>query len=312
MSKKLTTEEFICRAREVHGDKYDYSKAIYVSNNQKICIICPIHGEFWQRAADHMRGCGCNNCRIISNTDNFIQKARMVHGDKYDYSKANYKGKKIKVCIICPIHGEFWQNAGDHLSGKGCIKCAYERTTMKNSLNTKEFIQRAIKVHHNSYDYSLVYYTNNHEKIDIICPTHGVFSQTPNNHLNGQGCPRCYHSKGETAVKFFLDKYAIPYISQYKVINKLTLFGNGESFRVDFYLPKQNIIIEFNGIQHYKEVKHFHKKNKGFERQKERDKKLKKWCEDNGIKLLIIKYTQINEIEEILKQQLNFYEYERN
>ena len=113
------------------GNKYDYSKVEYVNNRTKVCIICSEHGEFWQTPNSHLKGCGCSNCRkkIMSNklsytSEIFIQKAREVHGNKYDYSKVEYKDFYTKVCIICPIHGEFWQKPNIHIRTKICCpKC---------------------------------------------------------------------------------------------------------------------------------------------------------------------------------------------
>ena len=126
---RLTTEEFIRRAKEVHGDKYDYSKVEYVHSHTKVCIICPKHGEFWQMPLHHLKGGGCPNC--VGNkrltTEEFIRRAKEVHGDKYDYSKVEYVNARIKVCIICPEHGEFRQTASEHLRGQGCPKCAQEK-----------------------------------------------------------------------------------------------------------------------------------------------------------------------------------------
>ena len=107
---KDKTEEFIKKAKEVHGDKYDYSKVEYKKAIEKICIICPEHGEFWQIPTNHLKGCGCPSCggNKKYTLEIFIKKAREVHGDKYDYSKVDYKKASEKVCIICPKHGEFW------------------------------------------------------------------------------------------------------------------------------------------------------------------------------------------------------------
>ena len=106
--RKLTTKEFIEKAREVHGDKYDYSKVRYANSKTKVCIICPKHGEFWQEANSHLQGSGCSKCCGNNSyaTEEFIEKAREVHGDKYNYSKVEYKGMHTKVCIICPEHGK--------------------------------------------------------------------------------------------------------------------------------------------------------------------------------------------------------------
>lgn len=134
MRKKLTTEEFIEKAKEVHGDKYDYSKVEYNGNTIKVCVICPIHGEFWQTPKSHLKGCGCKICadlknkeRVRVNTDQFAERAKHIHGDKYIYSKVNYVSYRTKVCISCPKHGDFWQAPADHLFGQGCPECGRER-----------------------------------------------------------------------------------------------------------------------------------------------------------------------------------------
>ena len=196
--KRLTKEIFILKAREVHGWKYDYSKVEYKNNSTKVCIICPVHGEFWQTPQTHLNKSGCPKCKSnkLSNLfsckkENFIKKAKLVHGDKYDYSKVNYVNNRTKICIICPEHGEFLQTPDKHLQGQGCNKCC-----RKNSKYTKEeFIEKAREVHGDKYDYSKVIYKGNKEKVYIICPEHGEFLQTPYMHLQGQGCKYC--TKGD-------------------------------------------------------------------------------------------------------------------
>ena len=123
--RALTDEEFIKEARKVHGDKYDYSKINIKDSKGRRCIICPEHGEFWQKRTDHIdkhKGClKCSGSERLT-TEEFIEKARRVHGDKYDYSKVDYVSSHKKVCIICPVHGEFWQEPDNHLRW-GCSKC---------------------------------------------------------------------------------------------------------------------------------------------------------------------------------------------
>lgn len=120
-----TTTEFIQEAKKVHGDKYDYSKTEYIDTNTKVCILCPIHGEFWQLPPNHLKGKGCRKCGGTHplSQDEFITKAQELHKNKYDYSKVTYTKCNQKVCIICPTHGEFMQNANSHLRGVGCPKC---------------------------------------------------------------------------------------------------------------------------------------------------------------------------------------------
>ena len=123
---KTPVEEFIKRANEVHNGKYDYSKVEYVNNRTKICIVCPEHGEFWQTPDKHiLRKHGCPICggSAKRTTESFINDAKKVHGDKYDYSKSEYNGTHTPLIIICPIHGEFYQAPNDHLRGQGCPHC---------------------------------------------------------------------------------------------------------------------------------------------------------------------------------------------
>ncbi len=195
---KSNTEEFINKAILIHGNRYDYSKTIYTKAKEKVIIICKEHGEFLQSPDSHKKCKGCKKCSIIethnkqkSNTEEFIQKAILIHGDKYDYSKVDYKKAINKVKIICKEHGEFLQTASDHLSSRGCKKCGIKLSANAKLSNTKEFIQKAILIHSDKYDYSKVNYNKAIEKIIIICKNHGEFKQTPNDHLSNYGCPIC-------------------------------------------------------------------------------------------------------------------------
>lgn len=191
--RKLTLEEFIAKAKAVHGDKYGYSKVKYVNSRTKVCIVCPIHGEFLQNANRHLQGGGCPKCggTTLLTQSEFISKASIVHNHKYDYSKVVYINNSTKVCIICPEHGEFWQKANGHLNGKGCLLCGRDSTINHRRTTQTRFIEKANEVHGFKYDYSKVQYRNNHEKVYIICPTHGGFWQEPNSHLQGYGCKKC-------------------------------------------------------------------------------------------------------------------------
>jgi hypothetical protein len=127
---KSTLEEFINEANRVHNYKYDYSKSIYINAKTKIIIICPEHGEFKQGPDIHLSSCGCIKCaNETMNYDkrdtweNFTNEAHIVHNNKYDYFKFIYKNRRTKGIIICLKHGEFLQNPGVHLSGKGCPTC---------------------------------------------------------------------------------------------------------------------------------------------------------------------------------------------
>jgi very-short-patch-repair endonuclease len=286
MSRRLTTQQFIERAKEVHGDKYDYSKVNYIKNSVKVCIICSEHGEFLQTPNDHLNGHGCKKCGIndrilkrLVDTEYFIKRARNVHGDKYDYSKTEYSGNGNDVIIICPIHGEFKQIANNHLNGSGCPECALESNRKlqreKCERAKRDFVENAKNIHGDRYDYSKVKYVNNHTKVCIICPKHGEFWQVPNSHLMGHGCPHCNESKLEKEIEECLRAENIFFERQKRInwLGKLSL---------DFYLPKYNVAIECQGIQHFVEG-HFFEQLKDIQK---RDKLKKKLCNEHGIKLL--------------------------
>ncbi len=189
---KKTKQEFIDKANEVHNFSYDYSKVEYVNSKTKVLIICPIHGEFWQTPQAHLRGHKCPLCAnkrrgdaIRSNKDDFIKRAKEIHGDEYDYSQVEYKGAMKKVPIICKKHGTFYMTPMSHLLGQKCPKC------QGKGLNTEEIIEMFREKHGDTYDYSQVVFTKMHDKVPIICKEHGVFYQTPSKHLLGQGCPKC-------------------------------------------------------------------------------------------------------------------------
>ena len=216
-NKKITTEEYIEKAIKIHGNKYDYSKVDYKGDGEKICIICPIHGEFNMIASNHINKNHPANCPKCSHrsykktTNEFIEEAKKVHGERYDYSKVKYINNKTEVCIICKEHGEFFQKPIYHLRGSGCPTCNKPKFNVIRKtplMTTNEFIEKANKIHNNKYDYSKVSYKGTKIKVRIICPIHGEFLQKPNNHLNGQGCPKCgFEKERKRNVKWTFEKF---------------------------------------------------------------------------------------------------------
>lgn len=193
MPKKVTTQDFIDRARAVHGDKYGYAFSVYQSSREKVMIHCPEHGIFEQKANNHLKGNGCPGCFGTKKHTNesFIEKAVEIHGHKYDYSLVEYSGTHSKVTIICKEHSVFEQSPASHLGGKGCPKCKGVAASKAKRSTTEEFTEKARKLHGDRYDYSLVDYVNAATKVKIVCPEHWVFFQTPTSHLQGSGCPGC-------------------------------------------------------------------------------------------------------------------------
>jgi hypothetical protein len=199
-TKKKTTEEFIADAKALHGDRYDYSLVKYVGVMEKITIICKNHGPFTITPNDHLRAkrkTGCHVCSGVQlNTAGFIEKAIKIHGDKYNYSLANYVNNTTKVIIICKIHDQFLISPSNHYN-YGCSICSGFKS------NTSEFIKKANLFYGNLYDYSLVNYQKNNIIIEIICGKHGSFKLTPNSHLSGRGCPIC--SRFKITTESFID-----------------------------------------------------------------------------------------------------------
>lgn len=299
--KKYNTEEFIRRARLVHGDKYDYSKVVYIDSLTNVCIICPIHGEFWQRPAEHLRGKGCVKCgqslcgekQKQKSKETFVERCKEIHGDKYTYEKVNYVDSHAKIIVTCKKHGDFETTPNRMLNGCGCSKCKSEKAHKQYSKSTSKFVEEARLVHGDLYDYSLCHYYNTHTKVTIICREHGAVEVVAGEHLHGCGCPLCKEPMGEKRVRLYLENHKILFVKQYPITYE------GNNYRSDFFIPSKNLIIEYNGKQHYQPVDVFGGA-KGFHKQQKRDKNVRMYCKINNIKLLEISYLQYPIIEQIL------------
>ena len=286
INRTSSNKKFINKARKIHGDKYDYSKINYVGVRIKICIICPEHGEFWQTPNSHLNGYGCPKCgyktvqkKMSYGLNGFLNKARKIHGNKYDYSKVEYVNSQTKICIICPEHGEFWQVPSSHLQGIGCPKCSYVKLSNERTKNTDKWIEEVKKIHYNKYDYTLTEYTGYYNKVKIICPIHGIFEQKAYNHLQGKGCPKCKTSKMELEWIAYLNENEIKYIYQYRP----PYLKKGRSqLSIDFYLPEYNAAIECQGEQHFIDTTFFEHRKKST---KQRDKEKNKLVTEHGTTL---------------------------
>ena len=302
--KPLSKEQFISKAYQVHGDRYNYDSVDYINNYTKVKILCKEHGIFEQRPGDHLKGQGCPKCSAInigkahvSNKQKFIEKASIMHKNKYKYDEVQYKGSHMKVKIRCPIHGIFEQMPWAHLAGAGCPLCGNISTGQKQVMGKAEFIERAKQIHGDVYDYSKSFYIDAVTNTTIICPIHGEFNQTPNNHINmKQGCPHCKESKGEKEVRKILDKFNIRYVSQYKFKG----CKNKRALPFDFYLPDYNTCIEYNGKQHYLYNGYFGEDS--FKLTQETDNIKRNFCSLNNIKLIEIKYDE--DVEKAILSEL--------
>ena len=262
----FTKDEFIKKAKEIHGEKYDYSLVDYINAKTRVEIICPLHGKFTQIPYNHLSGKGCKECGCIENGknrsitfDKFLEKVRNVHGDKYDYSKSKIENYKTKIEIICPLHGSFFQSPNNHLGGKGCKECGMISTLnhiQENCLsNTEDFIQKSKELHSDTYDYSKVEYENNHTHVKIICKIHGEFLQLPHNHLVGKGCRECGIQKaGHYTGTSKLEDDFVDFIKSFYSGEVITSVRDKiPPMELDIFLPEFNLAIEINGMYWHSE-----------------------------------------------------------
>lgn len=209
-----TQAEFMRKTLLKHGDRYDYSKLVYVSGASPVTIICKVHGEFSMRANSHTAGGGCSKCRSkVGATQEdwnnvFIDKARKIHNDRYDYGNVHYVKARSKVTITCKVHGDFEQTPANHLGGGGCKHCAHEATGDRFRDNLSNVLQKFEQVHSGKYNYSLITeYNTCQEKLSVICPKHGAFQITAAHHADGSGCTSCADygfTKGKPASLYIL------------------------------------------------------------------------------------------------------------
>lgn len=304
MPKKYTINDYILKAKSIHGDLYDYSLVNYIGIKIPIVICCEIHGPFLQRPDHHIMGAGCPKCggRLLLSREQFIKKSNIIHNFKYCYDKVIYKNNYTKVEIICIEHGSWYQIPNSHLQGNGCPKCAG-----KIRLTQEEFIDRAKIIHNNKYNYNLVNYINAKIKVKIICIKHGVFAQTPDAHLQGFGCRKCSINKSEQIIANYLTNknilFSVNFPIKLPIVKRMAL--------IDFHILKYNLLIEYNGIQHYRPTQFgnmsIHDAKIKFEYQMIRDQQLRDYCKINNINLLEIdgrKYFGANLFEYLEKLKL--------
>ena len=292
MSKKriTCTKDFIEKAKEIHNDFYDYSKAIFNKSSEPITIICPMHGEFLQTPEKHLKGRGCPKCGVIKRakkrtytTETFIEKAKEIHNDFYDYSKTEYLKSKEKVIVTCPLHGDFLISPNKHLCGEGCDECKKDKIRKSLAKDVSFFKEQSFLVHNGKYDYSKSVYKGAKEYVSIIChekdsngKEHGEFLMTPDAHLNQkQGCPKC--AKIESQAENEIYEFVCDIIGKENVRKNDRIILKG--LELDIYIPSLQIAIEYNGIRWHSEM---YKDDKSYHLNK-----LNK-CNEHGIALINI------------------------
>jgi len=291
--KRLTIDEFINKSNEIHGCKYDYSNVEYVNTETPIRIICPIHGEFEMTPNAHLYGKqGCPKCAGRNLTqEEVIERFKSVHGDEYDYSNVVFSKIGEKVDIICKKHGLFKQTPSKHILGHGCPICAVENRAMKRELTTEEFIRKAREVHGDKYDYSSTEYKGTYNNVNIICRKHGMFAQRANDHLNGHGCPKCGNI--QPIWENEINDYIVKELGIDTVMHDRKAIGNG--MEIDIYVPSLHIGIECDGLKWHSEE--YKDKNYHLEKTNE--------CLKNGIRLIHIFEDEWENQKDLVKDMIS-------
>jgi hypothetical protein len=215
MSRRLTTDEWVAKAKEQFGDRYDYRLVNYKDYETPVQIICRKHNsEFQQRPDTHLRGnVGCRDCQKESPSGlrkytkaDFLRKAQEKHGSKYDYSRVDFKNTHAHVTIVCRKHNRtFEQTPQMHLRGNlGCPACKDEHPLTRRKYTTADFIEKALQKLGSKYDYRLVDYKNSKTPVTIVCRKHDrEFQQIPSEHLLGLlKCRDCRYERDRANRKY--------------------------------------------------------------------------------------------------------------
>jgi Zn finger protein HypA/HybF involved in hydrogenase expression len=248
--KDNKTTIFIEKAINKHKDKYEYNKTYYTGNKNKVIITCKKHGDFNQIATNHLQGKGCPVCAKMDkrmSSNEFVSRSIKKYGNAFDYTHMVFKDTKTKVKLRCIKHDlTFEQLPSNHFKQNGCPSCYSENLKKSKTYGYKNFVKRANRIHGGKYTYFKDSFINLNNDTIIKCDKHGLFTQRPMHHLGGSGCPKCKGSRGELKISRFLDRNKISYIREFML--------PGSKLRYDFYLPDLNIIIEYDGIQHFKPI----------------------------------------------------------
>ena len=251
-------DRFIEKANLKFENKYDYSKVNIIEKNTPITIICPMHGEFKQTPHNHLKKSGCRKCSYEQDGkskrvsfEEFLQRAKLTHITKYDYSKVAYVDYNTNITIICPVHGEFRQTPYNHINSvSGCPKCGIIKRADDRRKSTQQFIEEATKVHNYKYDYSKVDYKGNKQLVEIICPTHGSFLQNPNDHLRGGGCRLCSYASQDIAYSIRYAGYkTIFYVIKYKGLFKIGITTKSVTERYKYEVESLDDIETLHTIE---------------------------------------------------------------
>jgi predicted Zn-ribbon and HTH transcriptional regulator len=279
--RRLTQEEALGGVEKIHPT-IDFSRFVYTKSEAKVDVSCKTCGYEWSPTYGNLqRGCGCRKCsgKMKLTHEEALERVVEIH-PTIDFSSFVYTKSEAKVDVSCKTCGYEWSPVYNTLKqGYGCLKCG---GNMK--LTQEEALERVQEIHP-TIDFSRFVYASARGKVDVSCKTCGhEWSPVCHSLQQGSGCPRCKSSKGEKRVAEILDERGIAYETEHTVAGRL---------RLDFYIPSLGIGIEVQGGQHYFSTEFFGGM-KTFKRQVKRDRRKRKWCRENGVKLISIPYLEGN------------------
>lgn len=309
-NSEMSKSHFIRKSKSVHGDEYDYTlvRELEKSGAKVEIIHKKCNKSFFQTKNGHTRGDGCPHCFCpkIRTKEEFIKDAKLIYGDEYDYSQIDYVDTTVDIKIKCNSCDEYFgDNPRNHLHANKSnktfvVRCPNCKDFTRN-LTTEEFIEKAVEIHGDKYDYSEVEYINTKTKVKIICNgCGGSFEQKPNNHVskltsgkrNLGGCLSCSYSGpkesyGERIIAEYLTKNNLDFVKQYT--NDTCRYHKDNRLRFDFYVESLNLLIEYDGVQHFQAVDFFGGEEAFLSLQK-RDKIKTEWASKNKYTLIRFRY----------------------
>ena len=314
----IDQEEFIRRSKEKFPEQFDYSEVVFVDLDTPVTLICRVHGRFIQKPRSHLNSKhGCPECALWSTRmtkEEFIRRSILKYGNKFDFSKTNFINIKTPVIIICPIHGEFSIIPDVFLAKQviyGCPECGNSKKGDWKRISEEEFINQCEQTYGvGRFDFSRMNFIDMSQEVCIIChevdpitgKEHGEFWVSPTRFIhNNLGCPQCTsslkQSKGEYFVETFLRSHDISFESNVRNPNIQGRTQNYVLIDFCFAYSGKEIWIEYNGIQHYKYDKFYHKSDKDYFNQKQRDDNVRRYCKENNIVFIEIPYTYKNQLD---------------
>lgn len=299
VQRRTTYKEFKARAAKIHDGRYEYAESEDFHLQSDVAIVCPMHGTFVQRAAAHLAGRGCAKCaigaggaaRVAIAADSFVERLKAIHGTALQFDKAVYVNWETRVEVSCPEHGAYMALPAVLLrGGKGCLPCA-AKVRGPDLLTKEEFADRARHLHGDKYSYESGVYLGFAKNMEMTCKEHGSFFQTPCNHMQGKGCPKCSGSQSKAEVALL--EWIRGELSGVEVLERCR--SAIPPYELDIYVPSLRVAIEFNGL-------YWHSADKSSDGEF-RNKHLQKFqrCQEAGIRLVQIREDRWVDRQEICR-----------